>query len=91
VPQDLIKDHFYGLEDGLHLAQQKWIRRFLPGSTVANQAFTPYNIHKTRLFWTLGGVTGVFGVPRHRLLDTGECGLNLTSACKKIGHAVKGA
>jgi hypothetical protein len=61
------------------------------GSTVANQAFTPMNILKNRLFWTTGGATGVHGVPRRFLLDTDECGPNLTVACKKLGHAVKGA
>jgi hypothetical protein len=61
------------------------------GSTIAKQAFTAMNILKTRLFWTTAWPTGVFGVPRRSTIDSDECGINLSLANKKIGHAVKGA
>ena len=59
-------------------------------STEAYQAYTPRNQLKFEIFWSDPPPRGVAGVPRRRLADIDECGIELLRANKKYGCAVKG-
>jgi hypothetical protein len=59
-------------------------------STTAHQAFTPRNLLRRRLWWSLPPPLGVVGLPRPLLLDTDEAGLFLKYVNRPSGKAYVG-
>lgn len=59
-------------------------------STVAYQAFTPVNLHKHFKYWNYNFPGGIADVPRRRMIDIDECGIQLNMANENYGHAVQG-
>ena len=59
-------------------------------SKVAHLAFTRKNLFRRKIFHTERFPVGKVGIPRARLIDVDECGLELRSTDQHYGHAVKG-
>lgn len=60
------------------------------GSTTAYQAYLPINKQKRWMFWNLPFPYGIADIPREELIDLDECGIELSSADRKIGKAYVG-
>ena len=56
------------------------------GSTEAKQAYLPTNLYKREVF----GPHGVNGCERRRLINIGECGIEVMRTDRKYGHSVVG-
>ena len=56
-------------------------------SLEAANAYTLRNSFRTQQFWTMGPRVGVYGVPRHRLIDIDEASFCLKKIEKRYGRA----
>jgi transposase len=59
-------------------------------STEANQASLPRNKLIREMFWTMPSPNGVFGTPRHALIDVDEAGFTLEKVNRRYGRAFSG-
>ena len=60
------------------------------GSTTAYQALLPVNKQKRWMFWNLPYPYGIADIRRQDLIDLDECGIELSTADRKIGKAYVG-
>ena len=67
-------------EDSIGLTRKR-------GSTSAIQAFSPENIMRRNMFWTMEYPFGVVGVPTMSLIDVDECGIMLEGCNRHYGKA----
>ena len=58
------------------------------GSTTANQAFTPHNLMRARLWWSQPYPVGVLGKPRQHMLDSDEAGLWIDKKKRTYGKSI---
>ena len=58
------------------------------GSTTANQAFTPHNLMRARLWWSQPYPVGVLGTPRQHMLDSDEAGLWIDKKNRTYGKSI---
>ena len=77
-----------------HMAISRALKRLTfsrkRSSKVAHLAFTKKNLFRRKIFHTERFPVGKVGIPRARLIDVDECGLELRSTDPHYGHAVKG-
>ncbi len=59
-------------------------------SHVATQAFAPINIQRRNNFWTMPYPYGIVDCPRCRIIDSDECGFQVTDCNRTHGYSVAG-
>ncbi len=59
-------------------------------SHTATQAFAPINVQLSFNFWTMPFPYGIVNTPRSRIIDSDECGFQLSDINRKYGYSVSG-